>query len=431
MDYKFKYLKYKIKYNKLLKKQYGGNKEIAAQISDYVNSIKIFDNELRNLSENKELEFMFRIFINIHMQTEQYMQIELEKKKLIIINLLTSLKNKLPSKRFYHNIIRKNFESDKIINNIIDKTYTSRSNCRIWGEQKFINYPYSGMHTTKQKYFINKLPEITKLAEITTYNYVLLFVTDMETNQTYYYFVFVQYTSSFEYSIKHSNLRVFLPEEWLNNVNIDHGLIASGELQINTATKKIIFDFNSSSMIIKMYTSPETDVYKANYIKNDFITDYINFTINPENSNELNEQLLALTYIFVSNHMVINSIKKIIELETTYSEYTVEIHSDYKDTAKLLVAARNLKELVYTNGIYNDPHPNKLGGLHTYAANRCYDDAEIKEFNNASASEYQDLDDNNIDKINCITSGSTINIDTGNDKKNTDFIEKCKILNNI
>ena len=418
IDYKIKYLKYKIKYNKILKEQYGGSKQIAKEISDFVHSTNIFNDELVKLSSSIPLEFMFNIYISG----------EIERKN--IKQLLESLKIKFPFKKFYHNIIRKNIETTEMINDIIEKKYSNNvEQCTAsTGSnlvQKSINYPHSGMFTNKNKYFINKLPNIAELPDSSTYNYVLLFVTDMNTNQTYYYFVFVKYTTYFEYSIKHSNLRVFLPDEWLNNVNIDYGLIASGELKIDTIQKKIIFDFNSSSMIIKMFISPEEAAYKPNYIKTNFITDYIDFTISLVNQ----EQLLAITYIFISNHMVTYSIKKIIELEPTYSEYTVEIHSDYKDRTKLLIAAGNRPDLIYTRGVYYDPYPYKLGGLHNYGNKECYTLQELIEFNTASAREYQDLDDNNIEKINCIKNqNGSVPVRTSDIKKNNDFIKKCNKL---
>lgn len=434
MDYKIKYLKYKIKYSKLLKEQHGGSKENAKQIADWVHSINIFDKELSKLSLDQISEFMFNIYISENIGGTQV--INLDKKK-IIIKLLESLKNKFLVKKYYHNIINKDIKTSELTNDIIGKKYENKTvQCTNLPPtptptiQKFINYPHSGMHTNKNKYFVNKLPNLLGLPEITTYNYVLLYVTDMETNQTYYYFVFVQYTNNFEYAIKHSNLRVFLPKEWEDNININHGLIASGELEINTLTKKIIFDFNSSSIIIMMYISPIVNVYKPNYIMDSFITDYIDPSINKNTQKKLIEQLFALIYIFVSNHTVSYSIKKIIELDPSYSEFTIDIHPDYKSKDKLLIVAKNDPELIYTYGLYNDPYPHKLGGLHNYLNNRCYTDDELIKFNNESANQFQDFDDNNIDTMNCIYQNNIVKIHTGNDNKDFDFSKKCKSLLN-
>jgi len=427
MDWKTKYFKYKLKYNKLLKEQHGGNKSQAKNIADYATGLivkkNIFDEILlQPLSSDPILN----IVINSNPDKEK-----------IIEKLFTNISSLMYKFRFTHNVIRKDIY---LISNFNTKNYTTDASktyqpatntCTnpdgIIQQIRYNNLPKSGINAVKDSLFVNTLPEFSTLKDVSTYNYVLSFVTDLNTNQTYYYLIFVEYTSFTEYSIKHSNLRVFLPDEWSYNDNIDHGFIATGELKIAKTEGKIIYDFNSSSNIIEMLEGKSS----ANCVIYDrFVKTFIKSDI----KNQLipDEQLFSLTYLFIINNLVKRTIDCIINENPAYSTFKAEIHSDYLNRSKLLTVAGGNEKIIYTRGLLIDPYPHKLGGLHDYANNRCYTNEELEKFNTNTIKQYDDLDDNNIDfsKLNCIReAGNDVQVNSLNPENDKIFKESinCKV----
>ena len=61
MNYKTKYLKYKLKYNKLLKEQNGGNKAIAKRLADGVNNASPYSNIFK-LTLEKQIHYQQTLF---------------------------------------------------------------------------------------------------------------------------------------------------------------------------------------------------------------------------------------------------------------------------------------------------------------------------------------------------------------------------------
>lgn len=408
MDWKTKYLKYKIKYNKLIKEQHGGNKQTAKQLAEYVSQVSSKSNlfeEIMKMPLNSDP--ILNIVINSNAEKESCIQ-----------KLFFKISQLMPKLKYTHNIIRKD---NYLISSFENKTYSSATNAdhhiNICSNAvgapstvKYHNSSKSGIDTIRDQLFINNLPDFTTLSPISTYNYVLMFVTDLITNQTYYYFVFVEYTSFIEYSIKHSNLRVFLPEEWSYHDNIDHGFIATGELKIVKGEQKIIYDFNSSSNIIEML---EGRSHTNSIIFKKFVDKYISPDI--KCAHVPDQQLFSLTYLFIINDLVNRTIKGI--LTGDYQTFKVEIHPDYLNKAKLLQVAKGNENEIYTRGLLKDPHPLTLGGLHNYSNRRCYTDDEMRRFNTNTIKNYDDLDDSNIDfsKLNCIKkSGEPVLVDSSN-----------------
>jgi len=416
MDWKTKYFKYKLKYNKLLKEQHGGNKALAKKIADYAtdsgSSKNIFDEIMLNpLSSNPILN----IVINSNLDKEK-----------IIEKLFKNISNLMYKFRYAHNVIRKH---NHLINDFETKNYKTNASSTCTNpdgtikQLKYTNSPKSGIDTVKDSLFVNSLPNFSTLKDVSTYNYVLSFVTDLNTNQTYYYLIFVEYTSFTEYSIKHSNLRVFLPDEWSYNENIDHGFIATGELKIAKTERKIIYDFNSSSNIIEMLEG------KKSY--NCVIYDkFVKTFITPDIKNQLipDEQLFSLTYLFIINDLLRRTIDGVINENTSYSTFKPEIHPDYLNRTKLLTVAGGNEKSIYTRGLLIDPYPHKLGGLHEYNNTRCYTDDELRNFNTNTIRMYDDLDDSNINfsKLNCIRKeGEPVLVDTQNSENNEIFKESA------
>ncbi len=410
MDWKTKYLKYKVKYNKLLKEQHGGNKLKAQEIADYVTqkgSPNLFEQVMQYPLNSDPI---------LHMVINNDI-----KKEKVVKELFTKIASQMSKYKYTHNIIRKNYY---LLSDFTSKTYTSKSGapnfCTIPGtgykeEIHYVNLPQSGLDAIRDKLFINRLPEFSTLKDESTYNYALIFVTDLTTNQTYYYFVLAEYTSFIEYAVKHSNLRVFFPDEWSYHDNIDHGFIATGELKISKTDKKIIYDFNSSSNIIKML-DPMDNIYKI--FRNTFLTKS-SFVV-PD------EQLFSLTYLFIINDLVKRTINIICLKEPDYSTFTLEIHSDYVDRPKLIKVGKDSESNIFTYGLYYDPHPGRLGGLHNYKNDRCYTDEEIQNFNTNTISKYDDLDDKNINfyKLNCIKrKGMPVDVNSPNEENNEIFAQ--------
>ncbi len=392
MDWKTKYLKYKVKYNKLLKEQHGGSKLKAQEIADAVtkkgSTENLFDEVLQYPLDSDPI---LNMVINGNSNKEK-----------IIEKLFRKISSEMFKYKYAHNIIRKHYY---LLRDFETKNYSpdpSKPSSKICYNQSgtevklhYNNLPQSGLDAIRDKLFINTLPEFSTLKEESTYNYVLIFVTDLSNNQTYYYFVFAEYTAFIEYAIKHSNLRVFFPDEWSYHDNIDHGFIASGEFKISKSKQKITYDFNSSSNIIGML-DPMGSIYKN--FTDTFITPDIKSPLIP------NEQLFSLTYLYIINDLVKRTIRSIIFKEAEYITFRVQIHSDYTNRPKLISVGKSDEKNIYSYGLLFDPYPANLGGLHDYTNYRCYTDAEIENFNTNTIVKYNDLNDTNInlDKLNCI-----------------------------
>ncbi len=412
MDYKTKYLKYKVKYNKLLKEQHGGNKNKAKEIATYVNATNPMGRD--SVTTNPMVKVLFDVNTGG--------PISIEESKAIIECLFGIINIKSNRFKYLHNIIRKEIN---FINEFSSKTYSFDSSCTT-GSIKFINFPESGLDAISDKLMVNTLPTLSQLPDKSTYNYVLKYVTDLTNNQTYYYFIFAQYTTSLEYGIKHSNLRVFLPDEWSHHDSIDYGLIASGELEISKSTKQITFDFNSSSNIIQMLESISYPAQSQTYKKfdetylNDIRMEQLLKRTTTYVTNK--KQLFSLVYLILLEHMVSKTLDKLISLDSSYDGFSTKIHSDYTNKNLLLDVAKNSELNVYYYGLFVDPYPKKLGGLHNYANKRCYTDDEIKKFNTNTINKYDDLDDTNIsNELNCIKRNGIVIVNSGDLNKDNDF----------
>ncbi len=412
MDYKTKYLKYKVKYNKLLKEQHGGNKNKAKEIAAYVNATNPI--ERKNVNTNPIVKVLF--------DANTGGPVSIEESKAIIDCLFAIINGNSNTYKYLHNIIRKEIN---FIDDFSSKTYSFDSSCTT-GSIKFKNFPDSGLDAINDKLMVNILPTLSQLPDESTYNYVLKYVTDLTNNQTYYYFIFAQYSTSLEYGIKHSNLRVFLPEEWSHYDSIDYGLIASGELKVSKATKQITFDFNSSSNIITMLEGknypPQSQTYKKfkeTYLNNKDMEDLLKQTKTYVTNKG---QLFSLVYLILLEHMVSKTLDKLISMDSSYNGFSTKLHSDYTNKNLLLDVAKNVESNIYYYGLFLDPYPKTLGGLHNYANKRCYTDDEIEKFNTNTISKYDDLDDTNIStELNCIKKNGIAIVNSGDSNKDKDF----------
>lgn len=413
MDYKTKYLKYKIKYNKLLKEQHGGEKNIAKNIAEFINNQDLINQivQTEEIFNNLQNDAILNMVINFRLTY-----------KIIFQKLFQNIAEKSNKYLYLHNIVRKEFN---MIDQLETKTYNEPNVCSLTDGTlqtlKYKNYPFSGLDTIKKKLLINSLPKYDTLNPITTYNYILLFVTDLSTNTTHYYLVLAEFKTKIEYSIKHSNLRVFLPDEWSNHENIDYGLIASGELKIDKPEKEIIYDFNSSSNIIQLLENKSANnciIYK------NFCNNFIDSYLSAKKVFIPTEQLFSTIYLYIINHLVNKTITYLISLDSKYVNFKAQIFNDYIDRSKLL-SINSDERLIFTLGLLADQFPKKLGGLHDYTNIRCYTNDELKEFNNNTVEKYNDLDDTNIDmsKLNCIKiQGQPVKIDSGDSIKDNNFI---------
>ncbi len=415
LKYKTKYLKYKLKYNQL-KSQSGGSLEYARELSEYVNSENIFERNHLKLATNIEPEIM----INRYIDGFNFDANKKQAARYVLYQILLKMSESFKLNKYLHLFFVKD------VNKLFSKTYNGNDSCLVGHERrniKFINFPESGLLTMKDDLLINKLP---KLPTDQTYNYCLMFVTDLNTNQTYYYMVLVKYANYFEYANKHSNIRLYLPDEWKDREDIDMGLVVSGEIKFDAAAKIIEFDFNSSSMIIQMFS-------KSTFIIDDFKLKYLS-TINDDyrkllrfdatvDLNKSDKQLFSLMYFFVSYCIVYKTLTKLKNDNPSAGEYQIRTHPSYNYPTRLTNSS-------YTIGFYED-HNNTLGGLHNYGNTNCQSNTEVQCLNMKTMNNYQVKDFSDSNKpINCINIQNVPllypNLDPD---KSAAFIEYCNKLN--
>jgi len=421
-NYNEKYLKYKMKYTKLKNQQKGGSKDFAKELANYSN-MDIFNINSLKLKANESAEFMLDTYIKLY-----------PKAKEMLLPILDDMSLNLKTNKYLHNYFIKNIDN---FYNRIYKDINGNNSCTTSSGMikhfKFINFPESGMLTIKKDLLVNTLPD---LPTPQTYNYVLIFVTDMNTNQSYYYLILQKYPNNFEYISKHSNLRIFLPDEWKDNEDIDTGLIASGELSFNNETKHIIFDFNSSSMIIDMFDT------QSKIIKN-FKLKYLD-KLMPSSKTLMglgyggsitagDKQIVGLLYFFINYSIMYNVLSKIKERHPTASDYTIKTHAHYYNHDKITNADKNNNlKYMFNLGFVTDPHSivGIVGGIHDYSNKTCQTTDEIKRINKNTLDNYtiEDLDDNNK-FINCAAFTKELLDSDVDPAKATAFVKYCdKIL---
>ncbi len=387
LKYKTKYLKYKLKYNQL-KSQLGGSSEYAKSLSEYVNSENIFEVNHLKLVNNLNPEIMLDRYIN-------GFNFDANKKqgaKYVIDQILFKMSESFKLNKYLHIF----FVRD--LNNLYSKVYQEDSSC-MEGHQrkniKFFNFPESGLLTIKDDLIINKFPI---LPTNQTYNYGLMFVTDLNTNETYYYMVLVKFPNKFEYIAKHSNIRLYLPDEWKDREDIDMGLVASGEIKFDAGRRIIEFDFNSSSMIVEMFTRSTfiIDNFKLKYLStiDDVYRTMLHFGTTPD-LNRTDKQLFSLIYFFVNYCIIYKILTKLKNDNPSAAGYGIEIHPSYHYPA-------GLGNSSYTVGFYSD-HVNTLGGVHDYNNRNCQSNSEVQCLNMKTMNNYQVKDFSDSNKaINCI-----------------------------
>jgi hypothetical protein len=165
MDWKTKYLKYKLKYNKLLKEQQGGFlKDRAKAIADTVNDSN--NNIFKLALTNGLSDPILNMVINSNSSNEKNIS------ELFQIIIKSNIK-------YYHTIIKKDIG---LINNFTTKTYSSKKNHELGkcktetGQEKiliFTNQAQSGLDALNNKILVNELPNLSNKPNVTTWNYVL------------------------------------------------------------------------------------------------------------------------------------------------------------------------------------------------------------------------------------------------------------------
>jgi hypothetical protein len=101
-----KYLLYKNKYFQLVKKQKGGNKQIAKEIADHVNSKNIFEEVLKQDFNDVSI---LKVIVN-----------GVQEKQQILKKFFEAIKEKKLYWKYLHNIIRKDIN---LISDFENKTY--------------------------------------------------------------------------------------------------------------------------------------------------------------------------------------------------------------------------------------------------------------------------------------------------------------------